>query len=188
MSAIRGEKVTFRKKDIVALDRLPSAQAEDPIIVHCPPPRSPMRRTAKLTCGFLGLILVILAGIVFTVESGMFDKPLSQQAQAALNGVAGPRYRAEVGSTVIRFTSDFRLALEARDVNMIDEESGQHLSTTGSVRLGLDPLQLFRGRIAVADIEAEDIALDTALLPSGNPVKLDDLRIEVADPFRRDHR
>ncbi|WP_064685454.1 DUF3971 domain-containing protein [Rhizobium bangladeshense] len=179
MSAIRGEKVTFRKKDIVALDRLPSAQAEDPIIVHCPPPRSPMRRTAKLTLGFLGLILLILGAIVFTVESGMFDKPLSQQAQAALNGVAGPRYRAEVGSAVIRFTSDFRLALEARNVNMIDQQSGQHLSTTGSVRLGLDPLQLFRGRIAVADIEAEDIALDTALLPSGNPVKLDDLRIDA---------
>ncbi|MBB4572923.1 DUF3971 domain-containing protein [Rhizobium lentis] len=179
MSAIRGEKVTFRKKDIVALDRLPSAQAEDPIIVHCPPPRSPMRRTAKLTLGFLGLILLILGAIVFTVESGMFDKPLSEQAQAALNGVAGPRYRAEVGSTVIRFTSDFRLALEARNVNMIDQQSGQHLSTTGSVRLGLDPLQLFRGRIAVADIEAEDIALDTALLPSGNPVKLDDLRIDA---------
>ncbi|MBB2672320.1 UNVERIFIED_ORG: hypothetical protein GGE44_001873 [Rhizobium esperanzae] len=179
MSAIRGEKVTFRKKDIVALDRLPSAQTEDPIIVHCPPPRSPMRRTAKVTLGFLGLILLILGAIVFTVESGMFDKPLSQQAQAALNGVAGPRYRAEVGSTVIRFTSDFRLALEARNVNMIDQQSGQHLSTTGSVRLGLDPLQLFRGRIAVADIEAEDIALDTALLPSGNPVKLDDLRIDA---------
>ncbi|TAU88967.1 DUF3971 domain-containing protein [Rhizobium leguminosarum] len=179
MSAIRGEKVTFRKKDIVALDRLPSAQTEDPIIVHCPPPRSPMRGTAKLACGFLGLILLLLAAIVFTVESGMFDKPLSQQAQAALNGLAGPRYRAEVGSTVIRFTSDFRLALEARNVNMIDQESGQHLSTTGSVRLGLDPLQLFRGRIAVADIEAEDIALDTALLPSGNAVKLDDLRIDA---------
>ncbi|ABC91041.1 hypothetical conserved protein [Rhizobium etli CFN 42] len=179
MSAIRGEKVTFRKKDIVALDRLPSAQAEDPIIVHCPPPRSPMRRTAKLTSVFLGLILLILAAIVFTIESGMFDKPLSQQAQAALDGVAGPRYRAEVGSTVIRFTSDFRLALEARNVNMIDQRSGEHLSTTGSVRLGLDPLQLFRGRIAVADIEAEDIALDTSLLPSGNPVKLDDLRIDA---------
>ncbi|MGO7711747.1 hypothetical protein, partial [Rhizobium johnstonii] len=68
MSAISGEKVTFRKKEIVALDRLPYAQAEDPIIVHCPPPSSPMRRTAKLTGGFLGLILVILAAIVFTVE------------------------------------------------------------------------------------------------------------------------
>ncbi|MGO7032345.1 hypothetical protein ELI49_11000 [Rhizobium ruizarguesonis] len=179
MSAIRGEKVTFRKKDIVALDRLPSAQTEDPIIVHCPPPRSPMRGTAKLTCGFLGLILLLLAAIVFTVEGGMFDKPLSQQAQAALNSVAGPRYRAEVGSTVIRFTSGFRLALEARDVNMIDQESGEHMSTTRSISMALDPLQLFRGRIAVTAIEADDIALDTALLPSGAPVTLGGLRIDA---------
>ncbi|CCM75779.1 DUF3971 domain-containing protein [Rhizobium mesoamericanum] len=178
MSAIRGEKITFRKKDIVALHELPSAQAEDPIIVSCPPSRSRMRRTAGVTGGCVAVILFVLAAIVFTVESGMFDAPLSRQAQVALNSAIGPRYRAEVGSTVIRFTSNMRLALEARDVNMIDEESGQHLSTTHAMRIALDPLQLFRGRIAIAQIEAEDIALDTALLPSGKPLKLDDVRID----------
>ena len=178
MSAIRGEKITFRKKDIVALHELPSAQAEDPIIVSCPPTHSRMRRTAGATGGCVAVILFVLAAIVFTVESGMFDASLSRQAQAALNSAIGPRYRAEVGSTVIRFTSNMRLALEARDVNMIDEESGQHLSTTHAMRIALDPLQLFRGRIAIAQIEAEDIALDTALLPSGKPLKLDDVRID----------
>lgn len=179
MSAIRGEKVTFRKKDIVELHRLPSAQVEDPLIVHCPPAGSHVRRTAKLTGGFCALIFLLLAAIVFTVESGMFDAPLSRQAQTALNSAIGPRYRAEVGSTVLRFTSGLRLALEARDVNMIDQESGQHLSTTGAMRMALDPLQLLRGRIAIAAIEAEDIALDTALLPSGDPVKLQDLRVDA---------
>ncbi len=179
MSAIRGEKVTFRKKDIVALHNLPSAQVEDPLIVHCPPPRSRMRGTARATGGFCAVILFILAAIVFTIESGIIDAPLSQQAQSALNGALGPRYRAEVGSTVIRFTSGFRLALEARDVNMIDQQSGQHLSTTASMRMALDPLQLFRGRIAISSVEADDIALDTSLLPSGAPVKLDDLRVDA---------
>ncbi|MGO7309846.1 hypothetical protein ACCS91_39640, partial [Rhizobium ruizarguesonis] len=80
-----------------------------------------------------------------------------QQAQAALNSGAGPRYRAEVGSTVILFTSGFRLALEARDVNMIDQESCEHMSTTRSISMALDPLQLFLGRIAVTAIEADDI-------------------------------
>ncbi|MBB3591138.1 hypothetical protein FHX08_001482 [Rhizobium sp. BK529] len=179
MSAIRGEKVTFRKKDIVALHNLPSAQVEDPLIVHCPPPRSRVRRTAKATGGFCAVILFILAAIVFTIESGVIDAPLSQQAQSALNSALGPRYRAEVGSTAIRFTSGLRLALEARDVNMVDQQSGQHLSTTSSMRMALDPLQLFRGRIAVTSLEADDIALDTSLLPSGNPVKLDDLRVDA---------
>ncbi|KWV51042.1 hypothetical protein AS026_06860 [Rhizobium altiplani] len=178
MSAIRGEKITFRKKDIVALHELPSAQAEDPMIVSCPPSRSRMRKTAGATGGCIAVILFVLAAIVFTVESGIFDGPLTRQAQAALNSAIGPRYRAEVGSTAIRFTSNLRLALEARNVNMIDEKSGQHLSTTHAMRMALDPLQLFRGRIAIAQIEAEDIALDTALLPSGKPLKLDDVRID----------
>ena len=179
MSAIRGEKVTFRKKDIVALHNLPSAQVQDPLIVHCPPPRSRMRGTAKATGGFCAVILLILAAIVFTIESGIIDAPLSQQAQSALNSALGPRYRAEVGSTVIRFTSGMRLALEARDVNMIDQQSGQHLSTTASMRMALDPLQLFRGRIAISSVEADDIALDTSLLPSSAPIKLDDLRVDA---------
>ncbi len=179
MSAIRGEKVTFRKKDIVALHNLPSAQVQDPLIVHCPPPRSRMRGTAKATGGFCAVILFILAAIVFTIESGIIDAPLSQQAQSALNSALGPRYRAEVGSTVIRFTSGMRLALEARDVNMIDQQSGQHLSTTASMRMALDPLQLFRGRIAISSVEADDIALDTSLLPSSAPIKLDDLRVDA---------
>ena len=178
MSAIRGEKITFRKKDIVALHELPSAQAEDPMIVSCPPSRSRMRKTAGATGGCVAVIFFVLAAIVFTVESGIFDGPLTRQAQAALNSAIGPRYRAEVGSTAIRFTSNLRLALEARNVNMIDEKSGQHLSTTHAMRMALDPLQLFRGRIAIAQIEAEDIALDTALLPSGKPLKLDDVRID----------
>lgn len=178
MSAIRGEKITFRKKDIVALHELPSAQAEDPMIVSCPPSRSRMRKTAGATGGCIAIIFFVLAAIVFTVESGIFDGPLTRQAQAALNSAIGPRYRAEVGSTAIRFTSNLRLALEARNVNMIDEKSGQHLSTTHAMRMALDPLQLFRGRIAIAQIEAEDIALDTALLPSGKPLKLDDVRID----------
>ncbi|WP_018902224.1 AsmA-like C-terminal region-containing protein [Rhizobium sp. 2MFCol3.1] len=178
MSAIRGEKVRFRKKDIVALHDLPSARTEDPLIVHCPPMRSRMRRTAGLAGGCIGVLIFIIAAIIFTVESGIFDEPLSRQAQSALNSAIGPRYRAEVGSTVIRFTSNMRLALEARDVNLIDEKSGQHMSTTGAMRMALDPLQLFRGRIAIAQVEAQDIALDTALLPSGDPVKLDNLRID----------
>jgi hypothetical protein len=178
MSAIRGEKIRFRKKDIVALHDLPSARTEDPMIVHCPPARSRTRRTVSMAGGCLGVLLFIIGAIIFTIESGIFDELLSRQAQSALNSAIGPRYRAEVGSTVVRFTSNMRLALEARDVNVIDEKSGQHMSTTGSMRMALDPLQLFRGRIAIAQVEAQDIALDAALLPSGKPLKLDDLRID----------
>jgi len=178
MSAIRGEKVTFRKKDIVALHELPSARAEDPMIVHCPPPRSRLRRTAGWTGACFVFLFIIVAAVVGLIESGMIDAALSKQAQMALNRAIGPRYKAEVGSTVVRFTSGLRLALEARNVNMIDQQSGEHLSTVEAMRMALDPLALFGGRIVIADVEAENIALDTALLPAGNPIKLDDLRVD----------
>ena len=34
MGEIRGEKVVFRRKDIVPLHELPSAQAHEPIVLH----------------------------------------------------------------------------------------------------------------------------------------------------------
>ncbi|WP_337266775.1 YhdP family protein [Oryzifoliimicrobium ureilyticus] len=178
MSAIRGEKVTFRKKDIVALHDLPSAKAEDPLIVHCPPHRVARRRTIRAFVGVLSLLLVLVVGLVGVIESGMFDRSLTSRAQTALNDVVGPRYSAQIGSTGIRFTSQLQLALEARDVSMTDLQSGRHLSTTGSLRMVLDPLKLLKGNVAVSSISADDIALDTGLLPAGNPVKLTDLRVD----------
>ncbi|WP_132956437.1 AsmA-like C-terminal region-containing protein [Rhizobium sp. BK251] len=179
MGVIRGEKVTFRKKDIVSLHHLPSAQVEDPLIVHCPESPSHVRRLSKF-CGLIIVVLALLIGaLVATVEGGMFDAPLSRNAQMALDMAIGPRYKAEVGSTVIRFDSGLRLALEARNVNLVDQESGKHLSTTAVMRMALDPLALLRGHISVTDIEAEGIALDTALLPSGDPLTLADMRVDA---------
>ena len=34
MDEVRGEKVVFRRKDIVPLHELPSAQAHEPIVLH----------------------------------------------------------------------------------------------------------------------------------------------------------
>ncbi|KAA0697528.1 hypothetical protein DTW90_19170 [Neorhizobium sp. P12A] len=177
---IRGEKVIFRKKDLVSLDQLPSSQIDDPLIVHAPRRRrrSHAGHATRITCVFIIFIGIILAAIIGTIESGAFDEPLSQKAQAALDAAIGPRYKAEVGSTVVRFTSGLRLALVASDVNMIDQESGKHLSTMGDLRLVLDPLALVQGRVLIADVEAKGIALDTALLPSSDPVDLTKLRVD----------
>ncbi|WP_204326765.1 DUF3971 domain-containing protein [Rhizobium lusitanum] len=180
---IRGEKVTFRKKDLVSLDHLPSAQVEDPLIVHVPErsrrSRSHVWHVCRMTLVFFAFLAVILGAVIATIESGVFDEPLSQKAQTALDQAIGPRYKAEVGATVIRFTSDLRLALEARDVNVVDQDSGKHLSTMSAVNMELDPLALIEGRIEVASVAAEGIALDTSLLPQGDPVDLTALRVDA---------
>ncbi|MGE6743126.1 DUF3971 domain-containing protein [Allorhizobium pseudoryzae] len=178
MAEIRGEKVIFRRKDVVDLHSLPSAQAHDPMIVHCPPPRS--RTSGVLRYLFFFIVLVLLAGasVFIAVETGTVDSTLQARAQSALSGAIGPRYQATVGSTALRFDSDLRIAIEARDVDITEVATGAHLTRTGALRLAIDPLALLRGQVSIRHIEAENISLDTALLPAGDPMDLAQMRID----------
>ncbi|HEX5932670.1 MAG TPA: hypothetical protein VFY63_00735, partial [Pseudorhizobium sp.] len=161
MSEIRGEKVSFGWKEITPLHTLPSAQAEDPIIVHCPPPRTRGRRIGRIVIALLLLVLVAVGSAFVAIEGGAVDGTLSARANEALNNAIGPRYTATVGSAAIRFDSDFRLAVEARDVHIVERSSGQHLTRTAALRMAVDPLALIGGRISIRHMEADGIQLDT---------------------------
>lgn len=178
MAEIRGEKVSFRRKDLIQLHDLPSAQAHDPMIVHCPPPVSRWRGLFKLLTIFLLLILAATGSGFFAIEGGFIDSALNSRAQASLNAAIGPRYQATVGSTVIRFDSDFRLALEAREVDITEVATKAHLTNTGAIRLTIDPLALVSGQVSIRHLEAEQINLDTALLPAGDPMDLSSARVD----------
>jgi hypothetical protein len=179
MAEIRGERISFSRKEIVPLHELPSAQVEDPLIVHCPPPRSHMKRLGKAVMLFLALIVVAVGSAVFAIESGIIDSTLTARAQGALNNAIGPRYVASVGSTVIRFDSGFRLAIEARDVDIVEQASGEHLSRAGAMRMAIDPLALLAGRVSIKHMEAQNIRLETAQLPAGDPMALSKVRIDA---------
>ncbi|AYD01233.1 DUF3971 domain-containing protein [Neorhizobium sp. NCHU2750] len=179
MAEIRGEKVSFGKQDIVPLHELPSAQAEDPIIVHCPPQTTRTLRICK-SLVLLAILLVIAIGSgFFAIESGVIDSTLTSRAQAALNNAIGPRYVSTVGSAAIRFNSDMRIAIEARDVDVVERATGQHLSRAGALRMAVDPLALLSGRISINSIEAQTIRLETAQLPEGDPIALSKVRVDA---------
>lgn len=178
MAEIRGEKVSFRRKDLIPLHDLPSAQAHDPMIVHCPPPVSRWRGIFRLCVIFILLVVAAIGSGFFAIEGGFIDSALNARAQASLNAAIGPRYQATVGSTVIRFDSDFRLALEAREVDIIEVATKAHLTNTGAIRLTIDPLALVSGRVSIRHLEAEKINLDTALLPAGDPMDLSKARVD----------
>ena len=178
MAEIRGEKVSFNKRDIVPLHALPSAQAEDPIIVHCPPPRSMARAFCKVFAALIVLAVLSVGGVILSIETGAVDNALSTQAGQALERAIGPRYEARIGSSAIRFSSGFRLALVAQDVDIIERETGQHLSRARAIGMALDPLALLTGRVSVESLEADGMELDTALLPKGNGLDLANLRVD----------
>lgn len=177
MNEIRGEKVSFRKEDIVALHSLPSAQAHDPCIVHAPNKRSLARVVFTTIIAVASLVLLLGAAVVAAIEGGILDQPLNARAQTALNTALGSDYHAEVGSTVLRMTSSGALALKAQDVTLVENVSNKRLVSTDSVFIELNPLALMTGRIAVSRLEAEGATLDPALLPQGKPIDLTTIRI-----------
>lgn len=179
MGDIRGEKVAFRKQDIVALDALPSARAEDALIVDCPPPRRMVRRIVKLLSALVILAVVSVGGLVGLIEAGAFDAPLNARARTALEKAIGRNVTASVGSTVLRITSAGALALEARDVSVTEPDSATNMLETDSVSLSLDPLALFRGRIAISRIEVSGLSLSPDVLPRGQPIDLTKAQISA---------
>lgn len=191
MAEIRGEKVRFSRKDHIPLHELPSAQVDDPIIVHCPPPQRRRTRRFVRVCASLLIFLLIAGGLaVVAIETGAIDGALSTQAQRALNRAIGPRYQATVGSTAIRIDHTYRIALEARDVDLVEVATGEHLTKLGAMRMAVDPLALLSGRLTVRHMEAENISLDTAVLPKGDPldpanIRVDDLPPALEQVFQR---
>ncbi|MCV9960510.1 DUF3971 domain-containing protein [Pararhizobium sp. BT-229] len=182
MNEIRGEKVSFRKEDIVVLHSLPSAQAHDPCIVHAPQRRGIAHVIFMAATLVTAVIFLLGAVLLATIEGGLIDGPLNARAQTALNDAIGDGYHAEVGSTVLRVTSNGALALKARDVTLVENVSNKRLVTTDSVFIELNPVALLTGRIAVSRLEAKGAMLDPSLLPQGKPIDLTAIRVaDVAD-------
>ena len=179
MSEIRGEKISFGKDDFTPLHTMPSSQMPDSLLVHCPPARSRTRRVCRAMLLLICLCVLACGSVIFAIESGSLDQTLTGRAEMALNNAIAPRYSAVVGSTVVRFNSTYRLALEARHVDIVDQASGKHLSRVEALRLAVDPLALLGGRIAINSIEVEKIDLDTALLPASDPLDMAKLRIDA---------
>lgn len=120
-----------------------------------------------------------IAALFIAVETGGLDKTLADRAQSALNDAVGDRYSARVAKTAIRFANGGQIAIEARDVELVDKATGQSVSKTGAVRMALDPIKLLSGDINVTRIEADDVHFDTALLSTGKALDLSKLRIDT---------
>lgn len=177
MAEIRGEKVKFGKADYIRLHELPSAQVEDPLIVHCPPPRSLSRFLIKSLSAISLLIVAALAFVFGVVQGGAVDHLLTTQAAQTLERSINPRFKATVANSSIRFTDNLRLALVASNVDISDRESAKHLSRVGDISMQLDPFDLLLGRLSVVSLNVGDAQFDTGLLPAGQGFNFSGLNI-----------
>ncbi|WP_416796836.1 hypothetical protein [Ciceribacter azotifigens] len=179
MGEIRGEKVRFSKKDIVPLHDLPSARAEDPLIVHCPARSTWLGRTARFIFGLFLLAAILSGGFFVVIESGALDATFAGGAQRVLNGALAPQYRAEISGTAVRFSKEWKLAVEARDVSVYRKGDGLVAAETEAVRLVVDPIALLSGRFSVSEIEADGVSVDESLFSSGPPLDFTKLRVDA---------
>ncbi|HSX73809.1 MAG TPA: hypothetical protein VLG73_06375, partial [Shinella sp.] len=176
MAELRDEKVVFRRKDIVPLHELPSAQAHEPIVLHA----GSASRTGiacRIVAATVALVLFLGAVLIGLVETGLFDSTLNARAVTAPNQALGTRYRASVDHTVLRLAGLDGFALKAENVRIVEVESGKELATTASIGIVLDPLGLAAGRIAVSRLDVDGAMFNAALLPRSKPLDLAALRI-----------
>jgi len=176
MGEIRGEKVVFRRQDIMPLHALPSAQAHEPLVLRSAD-RSRSGFAFRVLLSVFAVTAALAALLAGLVEGGMFDRTLNARAVAALNQALGPRYTASVEHTVLRLAGFGGLALKAENARIVEAGSARALATTGSVALVLDPVALLSGRIAISRLDVAGARFDAALLPESPPLDLAQLRV-----------
>ena len=166
------DKVHFRKRDIVALHELPSATADDQILV-----RGHHRRRwpgSALRWLFVSvLLLALLAGAgLALLEAGVADGFVRTRAQIALAQAVGPDNRAELSSAALRLTPRGQLALVAHDVSIARRDGSSPPSYAESVLIALDPVALLSGKLSVASVDISGVGLTA---PESNGFNLTDL-------------
>jgi uncharacterized protein DUF3971 len=155
-------RVSFSRRDIVALHDLPSAQSEDPIIVnaHRGGRRNGWVRAHVKAVAFLGVLLLgLIAALVIVLERGLADGLIENRARIALSQALGDAYSADLGSAGIRLTSRGSVAMIAQDVSIRPDGEAGGVYAVDHLRLVLDPLALMVGAIKVDTIEVDGARL-----------------------------
>ncbi len=146
------------------IERLTAESADSIVSV---PVRSARSIISRCSHAFLSIciLLVLLGGAGFVVlRNGVNSDLLRDEAQKSLSSILGEGASASIGSAALSLDQDSHVAMEARDVSILDPKQGVAINGIKSVRLGLAPLPLLAGKLRVAQLEVEGVAFD---MPEG---------------------
>lgn len=177
-------KVSFSKRDMVALHELPSAQSEDPIIVnaHRGGRGNGWVKAHVKAVMFCAIALVALvAALVIVLERGLVDGVIENRARVAMAQALGDAYTSEIGGAGVRVTSRGEFALIARDVSIKPAGEAGGAYAVNRLRLILDPLALATGRIQVNSIGVDGARLIAGVGPGFGFSDLGHFRVDSLD-------
>jgi hypothetical protein len=176
-------RVRFRKSDIATLHDMPSATADDRIVLR-------ERRTMSWRGRFVRGIVVVAAvlaliagGAAAVLEAGFADGLIRDRARIALAQAVGPENRAELNTAAVRLTMRGELALEARDVVVASLSGDGGSNRVDRVLISLNPMALFAGKISVRSVNISGVGLSA---PKGGGFDLSDLagfRVDQIEAF-----
>jgi hypothetical protein len=177
MNSKESDKVKFRKEDMVRLDRLPSAMAPDAIVL-----KAPRKGILRRLAGWLAIVLLFLAtlagGLFLALENGFLDETLTAEATRALDGAVGPGLDASVATTRLRIADGMSLALEARNVVILDEATGKPVLSADAIRLALDPVALLAGSLSISRIDVGSAEVDARFFAGTQPLDWSKIRVD----------
>lgn len=145
----------------------------DPVSAPAAPVRKPIRRRkGSVRRVFVAvmelavLVALILGGLYYAVERGLFDDILKREAVSILARAAGAEnYVADVASATLRFNSQWQLVIDARDVSIRPEETQGATFRTGHVKIALETASLLSGRLSVASVSVDGTGINFEALP-----------------------
>ncbi|EDQ33429.1 hypothetical protein HPDFL43_09342 [Hoeflea phototrophica DFL-43] len=174
-------KVRFKKRDIAALEDMPSSMADDRIVLRSHPLRSKGRRVLGGMLLVAAFLAVALGALFAALEIGLADGQIRDRAHAALAKAVGPENRSELASAALRLTWRGQLALEARDVVVKPVSGNAKPHHADRVLISLDPLALLAGRIALDSAEISGLGLTAPQGAGFDLGDLADLRVDATD-------
>jgi len=178
VSEIRGEKVVFGRSDYQPLDAMPSTAREDAIVLAVPARRSLFAPIARLLLSAVLLSAIAVGSLFLALEGGYLDSTLTAQAENSLSIALGDQFEPKVGAVRLRFSQNWMLALEARDVVVTHRDSRLAALKADSIKAVLDPVALLAGRLVPARTEIGTAEADLRFLPPRPPFDWSTVRID----------
>jgi hypothetical protein len=125
-----------------------------------------VRRVFVAVMELVLLVALIVGGLYYAVERGLFDDLLKREAVAILTRAAGAEnYTADVGSATLRFNELGQLVIDAKDVSVRPVEGQGATFRTGQVKIALETVSLLGGRLSVASVAVDGTGINFGALP-----------------------
>jgi hypothetical protein len=128
-----------------------------------------MMRGIGVAAAIAGTLLLIIFLAVFVVAiSGLGSDRLRQEAEAAIQRLAGPDIAATVGPANLSLDSSRFIALEVHDVRLANAAGGTRMLDIGRVRFGVRFWPLMSGQVRLGSATISDARIVADALPSRN--------------------